>query len=324
MNQNQEKTIKLACTIIGAITPVVSLVYSIIKDSLSWGMFAFISSLFLIIITIQFLFGTKQNNKLKVYDELLKSEYPLYGILNYLSKKVKIDSQNKTNDTYQLDELCLSVKLVNDIQKDKHNDLLLLWRFNGNNIGSEPLSVIHLRIGGDSSTDFNNLKLRASQCNLDNNEICENHNKSLLCPSIDKECKFRSTNELNCSSVPEFSSSTFRLLDINLANPIEASHMLKMKVSYMWPQCFNPNYDYLLIDPNNFGIEVKKLKIIIFCDDIIIKKESRIQLNEVNYSVYKKNGKGLFNYNEKDNYFYFELEQVDSKCIYYAEIFCNQ
>lgn len=340
MKQHQEKNIMLLCTIIGTITSVASLVYSILKDSFSWFLPALALLMFVLII-IQYVFSQKQKNELNkhitqlnnqvdlyankiyVYDELFESEHPLYGIINYILKKNKIDSENKVNDTYQLDELCLSVKLVNNIEKDKHNDLLMLWRFNGNNTGDEDLSNIHLRIGGDSSTNFEKLNISATQCNLDNNEICENHNKELLCPSDGSKCQLYDSRKLKYSNIAKFSSTTFHLLEFSLVKPIKVSHMLKMKVSYVWPQCFNPNYDYLLIDPQNFGIGVNKIKITVYCDNTIIKSNSKIQLNEVDYSVYKKNSKGLFEYNENDSSFHFELEQVDPKCIYYAEIFCN-
>lgn len=323
MNIKQEKTIKLICSIVGTITPIISLVYSIIKDSFSWFLFAMVSLLFVIITIVQFVIFKRTNNKLKVYDELLNSDYPLYGIINYLSKKGKIESKNRINDTYQLDMLSLCVKLVNSIEKEKHNDLFLLWSFNGNNIGKEDLSEIYLRIGGDSYTEYSKLNIQASQCNIDNDSFCNNFNKNLLCPSTNERCILNDDKSLKCSPVKEVSSANFNLLCFSLAEPIKPSHMLKMKVSYVWPQCFNPNYDYLLIDPKNFGVGVKCLNITITCDDRIIKKQSHIYLSEINYSVYKKIGKGKFKYNESNNSFEFTLTKVDSNCLYFAEIICN-
>lgn len=323
MNLNFDKKIILACTLIDTFVATMTFVYTIIKNSINILLLITFLVIFLSTILIQYIIYKKISNKLHVYDELLNSEYPLYGIVNYLSRKKKIDSKNKINNTYQLDELSLCVRLANNIEKNKHNDLLINWDFNGINEGEEDLSKINLRIGGDSSTDYSKLNLLASQCNLNQNSICEKYSAQLLCPSEHERCKYSNSQKIRCSIVKELSSATFNLLEFYLVKPIKPHHMLKMKVSYVWPQCFNPIYDYLLIDPQNFGVGVKILRINIICGEIIIKSTSQVVLYEVNYSIFKKNGKGLFEYNTKSKSFKYELQTVDSNCLYYAEIICN-
>ncbi|MBQ3044565.1 MAG: hypothetical protein IJD49_01300 [Clostridia bacterium] len=257
----------------------------------------------------------KTNSELKFYKATLNSNYPLYGIVNYISKDIPDEYKN---NKCKLNRLTLDIRLINEIKKKRHNDLEVLWIHEGINISNENLDKIYQRIGGDSSTDFKHLKIEAFSCK-ENNSCCENLKKCDL--AINKLCADR--NKMNVEDVPKFSSATFHLLKMEFTTPISPNNEFKIKLKYCWPQCFNPTFDFLLIDPKNFAENIQKLNIIVRTDGQILTKNSVVSLNSLNPKTNEHFVDGKFEYDNDSQAFIFEKALSEQNKIYYVKIITN-
>lgn len=222
-----------------------------------------------------------KNNQLKrelsIYETLLKYPIPLYGIINYIFRR-KDSKKSYQNTNFELDDLILSIGLVGELKKNKDNDLQFCWTFLGKNVGQSTEGNFYLRIGGDSSVPFEKLGVKCVDCSID----------ELSCAYRDKlhECEIQS----ECYEIRKSyfikndnqSSPILYLLDIKLANTIKPHNKLKLKVSYIWPQCYNCRYDFIMIDPNNFASHVCKIRLHVKIDNVIIKDTSMVQLFSIN------------------------------------------
>ena len=92
-----------------------------------------------------------------------------------------------------------------------------------------------------------------------------------------------------------------------------------LKVSYCWPQCYNCNYDFLLIDPNNFANSVKNIRITVDIDNSVIKPKSKVQLFSINRSSSKIENEGQVMLTPNQNAFT-KLYEIEPDKIYFVTI----
>lgn len=182
------------------------------------------------------------------------------------------------NKDIHLDELSLNVKIVGDILPNRNNDLEYNWTFIGKNSSQEDVGKFYLRMGGDSASFFSNLKVKCVDCAIDISN-CEKRDHIYACP-IKDDCLKKHTPYFIKNDT--YSSKTLYLLEVNLIEKIKPLGNLRLKISYIWPQCFNSACDFILIDPNNFAESVGRIRITITSDELIIKVSSKIQLFSIN------------------------------------------
>lgn len=242
-------------------------------------------------------------NRLQSYELLLGFPIPLYGIISYLFNQNK-RKQEYQNSQIHLKELALSVKLVGDIQKNKNNDLEYSWTFNGKNNSNVNVGNLYLRIGGDSAYDLNSLNIKCVDCAVAP-QNCKFRDNLRSC-KIEKECI--SSYSPYFTAVNGVDVQTTFLLDINFVKSVAPLDDIKIKCSYVWPQCYNMHSDYLLIDPNNFAPTVEQIHICVFCDGIVIKKESKVQLYSIDRSLNKLVPEGQVLFNKTDNLFEYTIQ----------------
>lgn len=252
----------------------------------------------------------KYKLKIKTYENLLKSPYPLYGIVNYIAKD---NENNYLNKDIKLECLSLDVKLVNEVMPNKHNDLQFFWVFDGINISEKTVDKLYLRIGGDSSSNYKDLGLKAMAC-IENSRECAKDCRDYIQEKCLKEY------EMDIEDIKEYSSKTFHLLKISFTDPIKHLKKFRAKVQYTWPQCFNPHFDFLLIDPKNFAKTIERLCIYIHIDDEVITKDSVIFLHSIYMQTSEHINEGKFVYCENDKYFMREVTELSNEKMYYVKI----
>ncbi len=248
--------------------------------------------------------------KIDTYEGLLNSSYPLYGIANYISKNTK---KQYCNMDIHLERLFLDVKLVNDVVPLRHNDMQIVWELTGVNISEKDIDKLYMRIGGDSSTAYENLNIKAVAC-LENARYC----KQKCNDDIKLDCL--KDYEMNVEDIQEYSTKTFHLLEMEFTSPVKPAKMFKTKVKYTWPQCFNPYVDVLLIDPNNYARSIEKLNVRIHTDGKIITRDTAVFMHSIYMETNEYINEGKFMYLEEEKCFVCEIEQTNNKKIYYVKI----
>lgn len=295
-----EQKISLAGIIIDLLGLLLSIIMSFNDDNTIFWIIIAVLIIVNIVFILLFLNSKKQLHMFKV---ILSQNIPLYGLLNYLIKK-KDENGSKYVNNLKILSLTLKAKLVGDIREKKNNDLLFSWTINGSNIQEEPISSFFLRIGADSSVNDDNLVINAYNCS----ECKKQTNCEECCLSDEEKInrKMLITKELN--------TKTYRMLKLNLNEPVHQGHTFTVRLEYVWPQCYNSVCDFLLIDPNNFATNIDKIKTRIECDNKIINKSSQISLAELDKVAAKTSIIKKISY--KDNAFEYAFTPENKKLYY--------
>lgn len=245
--------------------------------------------------------------KIKTYHTLLNSPYPLYGIASYISKET---DSNYTNSSINLNQLSLDLRLINEINDKKQNDIQVLWQFKGTNISEQELDRLYLRIGGDSGVDYDDLHIKAVAC-AENNHECSTGCETYIAEHCPREY------EMDIEDISSFSTKTFHLLKLKFTDPIKVHNTFKTKIHYIWPQCFNPNFDYFLLDPKNFAEKLQAIEIHIYLDGKVITEDSKISWNYVDRKTSElKSGKKFQYDNDRKCYTYVDVDLDDTKIFF--------
>lgn len=275
--------------------------------------FVWIIIIILVAIIISlFLVLKKYKHSLETYEKLLEKNIPLYGLINYIYKK------NSSSDTYDnkqiyINQLYLNLQLSGEIQAGKNSDLQYSWLFDGNNSSSADVGSFYLRIGGDSLEQISNIGLNCVDCS--GNDNCKFNGQLEKCNS-EYDC---SNLSANWEIISNNSLSTLNLLKVNFNNKIQPNDKIKLKISYVWPQCYNCNQDYILIDPNNFARKIHEIIINIKIDNIIIKTSSKVHLYSFDVNSNSIDSEGKFNLINEQKTFKRSIIVKENK-IYFATI----
>lgn len=255
---------------------------------------------------------TLYKSRLETYEKLLNNPYPLYGIVNYIAQNK--DDEYK-NTSCQLERLCLDVRLVDRIVKNRHNNLQIIWEFSGTNVSEERLDRLYQRIGGDSGTSFDKLNTSVVEC-FSREKECSDYCES--CEDIIPE-KCPTNRKMNIEDMKKYSTATYHLLKYDFAHPIREGDSFKIRVKYTWPQCFNPYFDFLLVDPENFAKSIAELSIVVHVDNIIITQDTSVFLCSFNKQSNHEENEGKFEYKE-GKYFKIQKKNICQDKMYYVKI----
>jgi hypothetical protein len=234
--------------------------------------------------------------------------------------KFIVNQKSQINNT-KVDEADLYIEVVNipqqidDVKlKTNRYDLKFIWTLKGKNTIKKDLDKVYFKFGCDNVVKFSSLNFNAFHCQDKTYKNCINN--------VDTDCSNCNKYKININNIINKTNNYFNLpLEFNKA--IRDNEEFIIKVTYIWPKCYNALLDYIIIDPKNFSNDLGKFSLTIKNDKNIINESSYIRLHWYSRSPSKKSkltGIETLSYNEEENVFKSGSIQAENTKIYILEL----